>query len=110
MSTPRVSSRIFVKGGGANVTITELKGGEDYSITSSVFPSIKNDIMLINFILAGSGGMLPQENFLMFQPLRLFLVASEHQLGRSLSVISTGSPLFNSQMLDVFPTACSAKL
>ena len=51
--------------------------------------------MLINFIiLGGSGGMLPQEIFLMFQPLRLFLVASEHSDGESLSVISTGSPLF----------------
>ena len=38
--------------------------------------------------------MLPQENFLMFQPLRLFLVASEHSDGESLSVISSGSPLF----------------
>ena len=38
--------------------------------------------------------MLPQENFLMFQPLRLFLVASEHLDGKSLLVISTGSPLF----------------
>ena len=40
--------------------------------------------------------MLPQENFLMFQPLRLFLVASEHLDGEclSVSVISTGSPLF----------------
>ena len=56
---------------------------------------MKNDIVLINFIiLGGSGGMLPQENFLMFQPLRLFLVASEHSDGESLSVISTGSPLF----------------
>ena len=51
--------------------------------------------MLINFItLGGSGGMLPHENFLMFQPLRLFLVASEHLDGESLSVISTGSPPF----------------
>ena len=56
---------------------------------------MKNDVLLINFIvLAGSGGMLSQENFLMFQPLRLFLVASEHSDGESLSVISTGSPLF----------------
>ena len=54
---------------------------------------MKNDIVLINFIvLGGSGGMLPQENFLMFQPLRLFLAASEHLDGESLSVISTGSP------------------
>ena len=51
--------------------------------------------MLSNFIiLGGSGGMLPQEFFLLFQPLRLFLVASEHSDGESLSVISTGSPLF----------------
>ena len=51
--------------------------------------------MLVNFIiLGGSGGMLPQEIFLMFQPLRLFLVASEHLDGESLSIISTGSPLF----------------
>ena len=38
--------------------------------------------------------MLPQENFLMFQPLRLFLVASEHSDGENLSAISTGSPPF----------------
>ena len=38
--------------------------------------------------------MLPQEKFLMFQPLRLFLVASEHSDGECLSIISTGSPLF----------------
>ena len=43
---------------------------------------MKNDIVLISFIiLRGSGSMLPQENFLMFQPLRLFLVASEHSDG-----------------------------
>ena len=54
---------------------------------------MKNDVVLINFIilLGESGGMLPQK---MFQPLRLFLVASEHSDGESLSVISTGSPLF----------------
>ena len=56
---------------------------------------MKNNVALINFIiLGGSGGMLPQENFLIFQPLRLFLVASEHSDGESLLVISTGSPLF----------------
>ena len=56
---------------------------------------MKNDVVLINFIiLGGSGGMLPQENFLIFQPLRLFLVASEHSDGERLSVTSTGSPLF----------------
>ena len=54
---------------------------------------MKNDIVLINFIiLGGSGGMLPQEIFLMFQPLRMFLVASEYSDGESLSVISSGSP------------------
>ena len=41
--------------------------------------------------------MLPQEKFLTVQPLRLFLVASETRLGRSLSVISLH---FNSQMLN----------
>ena len=56
---------------------------------------MKNDVVLINFIiLGGSGGMLPQENFLMLQPLRLFLVASEHSDGECLSIISTGSSLF----------------
>ena len=35
--------------------------------------------------------MLPQ---VMFQPLRLFLVASEHSDGEYLSIISTSSPLF----------------
>ena len=58
---------------------------------------MKNDIVLINFIILGglgAPGMLPQENFLLFQPLRLFLVASEHSDGECLSIISTGSPLF----------------
>ena len=58
--------------------------------------------------------MLPQENFLMFQPLRLFLVASEHLYGESLSVISTGSPIYFKsnvvRMWDVSPTVRSAKL
>ena len=70
--------------------------------------------MLINFIiLGGSGGMLPQENFLMFQPLRLFLVASEHSDGESLSVISTGSLYFKSNVAriwDMSPTMHSANL
>ena len=51
-------------------------------------------MLIILIILGGSGGMLPQENFLMFQPLRLFLVASEQSNRDSLSVISTDSPLF----------------
>ena len=55
---------------------------------------MKNDVLINFIILGGSGGMLPQEKFLIFQPLRLFLVASEHSDGESLSVISTGSPLF----------------
>ena len=51
--------------------------------------------MLINFIVLGGLGVCsPRKFFLMFQPLRLFLVASEHSDGESLSVISTGSPLF----------------
>ena len=72
---------------------SRVKGGAK---TIVFFPSMKNDIVLINFIiilLGGSGGMLPQEKILMFQPLRLFLVASEHSDGENLSVISTGSPL-----------------
>ena len=56
---------------------------------------MKNDVVLINLIiLGGSGGMLPQEKSLMFQPLRLFLVASEQSDGESPSVVSTGSSLF----------------
>ena len=56
---------------------------------------MKNDVVLIDFIiLGGSGGMLPQEIFLMFQLLKMFLAASEHSYGESLSVISTCSPLF----------------
>ena len=58
--------------------------------------------------------MLPQEKFLMFQPLRLFLMASEHSDGENLSVISTGFPLFHVKCCKdvgyVFPTARSAKL
>ena len=49
---------------------------------------------LLHYNIRGPRDMLPQENFLMFQPLRLFLVASEHSDGESLSVMSTGSPLF----------------
>ena len=45
--------RIFVKGGGANTTIAELKGGKDYSNTSSVFLSVKNDVVLTNLIILG---------------------------------------------------------
>ena len=77
---------------------------------------MKNDVLINLIILGGSGGMLPQENFLMFQPLRLFLVVSEQSDGESLLVISTGSPLPVFQvkcckdMWDVSPTARSAKL
>ena len=49
----------------------------------------------------------------MFQPLRLFLVASDHSDGESLSVISTGSPQFKSnvaRMWDMSRTARSVKL
>ena len=49
----------------------------------------------------------------MFQPLRLFLVASEHSDGECLSIISTGSLYFKSnvaRMWDVSHTARSAKL
>ena len=75
---------------------------------------MKNDAVLINFVtLGGSGGTLPQENFLMFQPLRLFLEASEHSDGERLSVVPTGSPVLQInviRMWDVSPTARSAKL
>ena len=75
---------------------------------------MKNDVVLINFIiLGGSGGMLPQEIFLMFQPLRLFLVASEHLDGEVCSNIHW-FPSISSQIYqgceDVSPTARSAKL
>ena len=121
MSPCSVLFRIFVKGGGGKCNNCRVEWGQDCSNTSSVFSSAKNNVVLINlFILAtmyigGSGGMLPQEIFLIFQSLRLFLAASETQLselGRSLSVISTGS--FNSQIEwdggDMFPPAQSAKL
>ena len=58
---------------------------------------MKNDVVLINFIILGGGGggglgvCFPS---LIFQPLRLFPVASEHSDGESLSATSTGSPLF----------------
>ena len=55
---------------------------------------MKNDVVLINFVIRGVWGCAPPGKCLMFQPLRLFLVASEHSDGESLSVISTGSPLF----------------
>ena len=45
-------------------------------------------------LLEGVWGYAPPGKFLKFQPLRLFLVASEHSDGENLSVISTGSPLF----------------
>ena len=49
----------------------------------------------------------------MFQPLKLFLVASEHSDGECLSVISPGSLYFKSnvaRMWDVSPTVGSVKL
>ena len=61
------------------MTIAELKGSEDCSNTSCIWV----------------WGYAPPGKCLTFQPLRLFLVASETRLsvvGRSLSVISTGSP------------------
>ena len=66
-------------------------GGKDYSMFFH-----PNDVVLINFIMLGGlgAGYAPPGNFLMFQPLRLFLVASELSDGENLSVISPGSPLF----------------
>ena len=47
----------------------ELKGGgKDYSDILSVFLSVKNDVVLINFIILYTC-MLPQENFLMCSTL-----------------------------------------
>ena len=85
-------------GGGANATIADLKGSKDCSNTSNVFSSTKNNVVFINYLTLGrSGGMLPQENFLTLQPLRPFLVASEHPVGeKPVSDILH----FNSQMLD----------
>ena len=71
---------------------------------------MKNDFVLINFISRGSGGMLPLENFLMFQPLRL---ASEHSDRENLSVIPLLPLYFKSnvvRMWDMSPTARSTKL
>ena len=67
------------------MTIAELKGAS----TVVVF------IVFIDLlILVGLGVCFPRK-CLTFQPLRLFLVASETRVsfvGRSLSVISTGCP------------------
>ena len=49
------------------MTIAELRGGEDYSNTSNAFSLAKNIIELIDFLkLGGSGGMLLQEIFFIF--------------------------------------------
>ena len=69
---------------------------------------MKNDVVLINLIMFG--GMLPQVNFLMFQPLRLFLMASEHSDEESLPLVPLYFKLNVSRMWDVSPTAQSAKL
>ena len=50
--------------------------------------------MLVNFNTLGGLGVCSRRKNYLFQPLTLFLVASEHSDGESLSVISTGSPLF----------------
>ena len=68
---------------------------------------------LTSLYLGDLGVCSPRKIFLMFQPLRLFLVASEHSDGESLSVISTGSLYFKSnvaRMWDMSPIAHSAKL
>ena len=52
---------------------------------------MKNDVLINLIILGGGGGGLgvcsPRKFFFKFRPLRLFLVASEHSDGESLSVI-----------------------
>ena len=66
--------------------------------------------MFINYHTRRVWGYASPRKCLTLQPLRLFLMASETRLGRSLSVISL---LFSNQMLDgeyVFPNARSAKL
>ena len=56
-------------------------GGEDYIDSSNAFSLSRNIIELIDFSkLGGSGSMLPQEKFLTFQSVRLFLVVSETKI------------------------------
>ena len=65
--------------GGGKCDNCSVKGGEDYSNTSSVCSSTKNSVVHVNLLmLGGPGGMLPQVN-LISQFLRPFLVASETQ-------------------------------
>ena len=88
-------------GGHANATIAELRWAKTCSII--IFPSVKNDIVQINLIIiiiilrvGGSGGMLPHAGkfFNISTSEMISLVASEQLDGESLSVTSTGSPLF----------------
>ena len=72
---------------GANVIIAELRRGEDYSNTSNAFSSARSIIELIDFLKLGVLGYATPGKLLIFQSLRLFLVASETKfsgLGRSL--------------------------
>ena len=56
----RVSFRIFVKGGGANATIAELRGARTIVILQMFFNyQLRNIIELFGFLkLGGSGGIL----------------------------------------------------
>ena len=79
----RVSFRIFVEGG-KHVNY-RVRRGKDYSNPSNVL-----DMIVLIKWGGGLGACFPRK-ILNFQPLRLFLVASETKL----SEVSTGSSLLN---------------
>ena len=80
----------FLSRGGGKRDNSRVRGGGQRLLY--VFPSIKNDVVLINFIiLEGVWGYAPPGNFFKVSTSE---TASEHSDRESLSVISTGSPLF----------------
>ena len=68
-SWSRVSFRIFIKGGGANTTIAEPRGGEEDCI------NILNTFFVSKEYYRAH--WLSEKEILTFQSLRMFLVASE---------------------------------
>ena len=56
------------RGGGKHDNCRAKRGSKDYSDTSNAFSLARNTIELIDFLKLGwSGGMLPQENFSIFE-------------------------------------------
>ena len=102
------------KGGGGQTR--QLRSSRKARTISVFYPQRIIIIVFIKYLtctLGGSAGMLPKEKFSTLQPLRPFLVASEHAVGEKPVISSSWFPSFlivKCWMGDVPSPARSAKL